>query len=119
MLGDHERITLCDPLSVTEFHSLMRRAYLILTDSGGVQEEATAMGKPVLVARNTTERSEGIRAGNIRLVGVSRDTVYRGVRALLTDPALHYAMSVSKNPYGDGNASARICDVIEKRLNIG
>ena len=119
ILGGCDRVVLCEPLGVVEFHDLIRRCYMVLTDSGGVQEEATAMGKPVLVARNTTERTEGIRSGNIRLVGVSRETVYRGVRELLVNPALHYAMSNGKNPYGDGKAAKRICNIVDKKLNIG
>ena len=114
MLGDCRGVFLCAPLGVEEFHKILATCYLVLTDSGGVQEEAAALGKPVLVLRNTTERAEGVEAGGIRLVGTTETTVYRGVCRLLDDRALYYAMSVAKNPYGDGNASKRIADTVER-----
>ena len=114
MLGSCKGVCLCDPLGVGEFHKILASCYMVLTDSGGVQEEAAALGKPVLVLRNRTERAEGIESGGIRLAGTSEATVYRGVCRLLDDRALYYAMSVSKNPYGDGNASKRIADAVER-----
>ena len=114
MLGSCKGVCLRDPLGVGEFHKILASCYMVLTDSGGVQEEAAALGKPVLVLRNRTERAEGIESGGIRLAGTSEATVYRGVCRLLDDRALYYAMSVSKNPYGDGNASKRIADAVER-----
>ena len=108
------KIRLCQPLSTIDFHNILARSYLVLTDSGGVQEEALALRKPVLVLRNTTERMEGIACGGSRLVGTKEETVYRSACDLLQNPALHYAMSVSNNPYGDGKASVRIADTVEK-----
>ena len=112
MLGTCKNISLCEPLGVGDFHKILSNCYLVLTDSGGVQEEASALGKPVLVLRNTTERVEGIESGGIRLAGTSEMSVYRGITKLLDDGALYYAMSVAKNPYGDGNASKRIADIV-------
>ena len=108
------RILLTEPLDVLDFHNFLARSYLILTDSGGIQEEAPSLGKPVLVLRDTTERPEGVAAGTLKLAGTDEETVYREFRRLLTDKAEYAAMSRAQNPYGDGFASVRIADVIEK-----
>ena len=110
----HDRVVLCQPLDVADFHKLLSHSYLVLTDSGGVQEEAVSVRKPVLVIRNTTERAEGVLSGGIRLVGTGEGSVYRGIRALLENKALYYAMTRSDSPFGRGGASQRIADVIEK-----
>ncbi|MEJ7542698.1 non-hydrolyzing UDP-N-acetylglucosamine 2-epimerase [Staphylococcus intermedius] len=112
-LSDHERIELIEPLEVVDFHNFAHQAHFILTDSGGVQEEAPSLGKPVLVLRDTTERPEGVEAGTLRLVGTDEADVYEATKALLTDEALYEAMSVAQNPYGDGQASLRICENIK------
>jgi len=113
-LGACERIHLCPPLDAVAFHNILSACYFVLTDSGGIQEEAAALGKPVLVARNTTERQEGLLSGGMRLVGTSEGTVYRGLRELLDNRGLYYAMARAKNPYGDGNASRCISDIMRK-----
>jgi UDP-N-acetylglucosamine 2-epimerase (non-hydrolysing) len=115
-LGGNENIRLIEPLDVLDFHNFMKRSYLILTDSGGIQEEAPALGKPVLVMRNTTERPEGIEAGTLRLVGVEEEGIYNTMKMLLEDENEYHKMSIAKNPYGDGYASVRIADVLEKYL---
>lgn len=107
-----ERIRLTEPLDVTDFHNFMARSYLILTDSGGIQEEATSLGKPVLVMRDTTERPEGIEAGTLKLVGTDEDRIYREFSKLLTDGDVYHAMSCAANPYGDGLACKRIADFL-------
>jgi len=112
ILGGHSRIRLCEPLDVIDFHNLMARSYLILTDSGGIQEEATALGKPVLVMRNTTERPEGLTAGNLALVGTEEDRVFTALQRLLEDPAEYRRMSAPSHLYGDGFASRRIADFL-------
>lgn len=109
-----ERVALCEPLGVVDFHKLLSRCYLVLTDSGGVQEEAVSLCRPTLVIRNTTERSEGVTSGGIRLVGTGEGSVYRGIRSLLENRALYYAMTRSDSPFGKGGASRTIADVIEK-----
>ena len=114
--GHHKRIRLIPPLDVLSFHNFLAQSYLILTDSGGIQEEAPSLGKPVLVLRDTTERPEGIDAGTLKLVGTSEEAVYEGFKSLLTDSALYDKMSSASNPYGDGYASARIADILESRL---
>lgn len=111
-LGDHPRIHLIDPLGVIDFHNFMARAHLILTDSGGIQEEAPTFGVPVLVLRDTTERPEGIEAGTLKLAGTSEENVYRLAKELLTDPAAYEKMAKAANPYGDGHAAERIVKVI-------
>ena len=111
-LGDDERIHIIEPLNVLDFHNFMARSYLILTDSGGIQEEAPSLGKPVLVMRDTTERPEGIAAGTLRLVGTNEDTIYREFKNLLENRDAYLAMSRASNPYGDGHASERIADAI-------
>jgi UDP-N-acetylglucosamine 2-epimerase (non-hydrolysing) len=111
-LGGLEKVHLIDPLDYEPFANLMSRAHLILTDSGGVQEEAPALGKPVLVLRDTTERPEAVAAGTVKLIGTDRDVVYNEAKTLLTDEAAYSRMAESVNPYGDGKASQRIIQAI-------
>ena len=115
-LGDCPRIRLVEPLEVVECHNLLARSYLILTDSGGIQEEAPSLGKPVIVLRDTTERPEGLKAGTLKLAGTDEGTIYRLVRELLTDEGEYERMSKASNPYGDGKASKRIADAIAERF---
>lgn len=112
LLGGHPRIKLIEPLDVFELHNLFPHTHMILTDSGGLQEEAPSFGVPVLVLRETTERPEGIDAGTLELVGTGEDKVYERARALLTDAGLYRKMSQAANPYGDGKASERIVQAI-------
>ncbi len=112
-LGDCDRIRIIEPLDVLDFHNFMARSYLILTDSGGIQEEAPSLGKPVLVMRDTTERPEGIAAGTLKLVGTEEKVIYDAFRKLLTDENEYAAMSKASNPYGDGFACKRIADILE------
>lgn len=118
VLGDDERIHIIEPLDVVDFHNFLSRSYMILTDSGGIQEEAPSLGKPVLVMRNTTERPEGVAAGTLKLVGTDEETIYRCFKELLDDPAVYSAMSNASNPYGDGLASRRIADILEGKPSI-
>ena len=111
-LSGNDRIQLIEPLDVLDFHNLMARSFLILTDSGGIQEEAPSLGKPVLVARNTTERPEGVEAGTLRLVGTSEQNLYDALDTLLTNEDEYRSMSQAANPYGDGFASRRIVDAL-------
>lgn len=111
--GD-ERFHIIEPLDVIDFHNFMARSYLILTDSGGIQEEAPSLGKPVLVMRDTTERPEGLKAGTLRLVGTQEETIYREFKRLISDREAYLAMSRAVNPYGDGHACERIADILEK-----
>ncbi|MBR3874796.1 MAG: UDP-N-acetylglucosamine 2-epimerase (non-hydrolyzing) [Clostridia bacterium] len=111
-----DRIRMIEPLDVLDFHNLMARAYLILTDSGGIQEEAPALGKPVLVMRDTTERPEGVSAGTLRLVGTDEEPIYAAVKELLTDEIAYMEMSRAVNPYGDGHASQYIADILAREL---
>ena len=111
-LGGSGRIRLIPPLEVVEFQNLMARSTLILTDSGGIQEEAPSLGKPVIVLRDTTERPEGIAAGTLKLAGTQEETIYRLIRELLTDGQEYARMAHASNPYGDGQASRRIADAI-------
>lgn len=113
-LENHERIRLIEPLSVLDFHNFLAHCFLVLTDSGGLQEEAPALNKPVLVMRHTTERPEGVEAGCLRLVGTSEGSVYRGVRELLENEALYAVMAQAPNPYGDGFAARNIADYLER-----
>ena len=113
-LGGCERIRIIEPLDVLDFHNFLARSYMILTDSGGIQEEAPSLGKPVLVMRDTTERPEGIAAGTLKLVGTDEDVIYENFRTLLDDRAAYEAMSKASNPYGDGHACERIADILEK-----
>ncbi len=114
--GGQERIHMIEPLDVLDFHNLMAHAYLIMTDSGGIQEEAPALGKPVLVMRDTTERPEGVVAGTLKLVGTDENTIYAAVRELLTDPAAYHEMEHAVNPYGDGHASRYIAEILAREL---
>lgn len=107
------RVRLVPPLDVLDFHNFLARTYLVLTDSGGIQEEAPSLGKPVLVLRNTTERPEGVETGSLRLVGTDESAIYNAIHALLTDASAYKAMSVAANPYGDGFAAKRIADIVE------
>lgn len=109
-----ESVRLIAPLDVLDFHNFMARSYLILTDSGGIQEEAPSLGKPVLVMRDTTERPEGVAAGTLKLVGTNEDEIYRSCKALLDDSSAYREMSHASNPYGDGHASKRIADALAK-----
>ncbi|MCD1160631.1 MULTISPECIES: non-hydrolyzing UDP-N-acetylglucosamine 2-epimerase [Peribacillus] len=121
VLGDDPRVHLIEPLDVLDFHNFASRAYLILTDSGGIQEEAPSLGVPVLVLRDTTERPEGIAAGTLRLAGTDEQTIYDLAHELLTDQEVHEKMSKASNPYGDGNASVRIAEAIRyyfKQVNM-
>ena len=117
-LDGHPRIHLIAPLSVDEMHNLMARCYLVMTDSGGLQEEAPALGKPVLVLRKETERPEAVRAGTVRLAGVEEEAVFSQAARLLTDPAAYAAMAHAVNPYGDGQACRRIADAVEWHFGL-
>ncbi len=112
--GREERMHIIEPLDVLDFHNFMKHSYLILTDSGGIQEEAPSLGKPVLVMRDTTERPEGIEAGTLRLVGTNEDTIYEEFSRLLNDREAYDRMACASNPYGDGHACERIADILEK-----
>ncbi|WP_405383557.1 non-hydrolyzing UDP-N-acetylglucosamine 2-epimerase [Phascolarctobacterium sp.] len=112
---DDDKIHIIEPLDVLDFHNFMARAHLILTDSGGIQEEAPSLGKPVLVMRDTTERPEGIAAGTLRLVGTKEDVIYREFKRLLDDVQAYERMAHAANPYGDGHACEKIADILEKR----
>lgn len=113
ILGGDERIRIIEPLDVLDFHNFLARSYLILTDSGGIQEEAPSLGKPVLVMRDTTERPEGIAAGTLKLVGTDEEVIYKSFKQLLEDQEEYERMSTASNPYGDGYASVRIADILE------
>lgn len=117
-LGNDDRIHIIEPLDVLDFHNFLSRSYLILTDSGGIQEEAPSLGKPVLVMRDTTERPEGIAAGTLKLVGTEEETIYKEFSRLLSDKAEYDAMSKASNPYGDGHACERIADILEAQNHI-
>ena len=112
ILSDHDRIHLIEPLDVMDFHNIAAKSYFIMSDSGGVQEEAPSLGKPVLVLRDTTERPEGVSAGTLKLVGTQSDSVRQAMESLLTDESLYHQMSQASNPYGDGKAAQRITQVI-------
>ena len=115
-LGDCERVKLIPPLEVIQFHNLLAHSYLILTDSGGIQEEAPSLGKPVVVLRDTTERPEGIEAGTLKLAGTDEEKIFEIVDELLSDREEYERMSHASNPYGDGYASRRIADAIVERF---
>ncbi|MFJ5581125.1 non-hydrolyzing UDP-N-acetylglucosamine 2-epimerase, partial [Bacillus anthracis] len=117
ILGDHGRIHLIEPLDVIDFHNVAARSYLMLTDSGGVQEEAPSLGVPALVLRDTTERPEGIEAGTLKLAGTDEETIFSLADELLSDKEAHDKMSKASNPYGDGRASERIVEAILKHFN--
>lgn len=113
IFGSDDRIHIIEPLDVLDFHNFMARAHLILTDSGGIQEEAPALGKPVLVMRNTTERPEGVKAGTLKLVGTSEDVIYREFKNLLENQIEYDKMAHAANPYGDGHACERIVEILQ------
>ena len=113
ILGGYDRIHIIEPLEVLDFHNFLARSYMILTDSGGIQEEAPSLGKPVLVMRDTTERPEGIAAGTLKLVGTDEETIYNSFKLLLENAEEYDKMSKASNPYGDGFASQRIADILE------
>ena len=113
-LGDCDRIHIIEPLDVLDFHNFLARCYMILTDSGGVQEEAPSLGKPVLVMRDTTERPEGVAAGTLKLVGTDEETIYKNFKELLDNKEMYDKMSKASNPYGDGFACKRIADILEE-----
>lgn len=117
MLGDIEAVRLVEPLDVIAFHNLLNQAYIILTDSGGIQEEAPSLGKPVLVLRDTTERPEGITSGTLKLIGTKKEAIYSATKELLTKKESYDAMSKASNPYGDGMASQRIIKALKKELD--
>ena len=113
-LADCPNLRMTEPLDVVDCHNIMARSYLILTDSGGIQEEAPSLGKPVLVMRDTTERPEGVLAGTLKLVGTNEESIYRNFKLLLDDTDAYKRMAETKNPYGDGLSCRRIADIIER-----
>ena len=119
VLGNNKKIKLIEPLEVVDFHNFINKSYLILTDSGGIQEEAPSLGKPVLVLRDTTERPEGIQAGTLKLAGTDENTIYKLTKNLLENKEEYLKMSKASNPYGDGHASKRIVDAIIERYSKG
>ncbi len=118
ILGNCERIKMIEPLEVFDFHNFQNKAYIILSDSGGIQEEAPSLGKPVLVLRDTTERPEGIKAGTLKLAGTDENKIYELTKELLTNEEVYNSMSYASNPYGDGHASEKITDIIIKKLSL-
>lgn len=114
VLGDSDRIRLVEPLEVIDFHNFLNKSYLILTDSGGIQEEAPSLGKPVLVMRDTTERPEGVAAGTLKLVGTDEEVIYQHFKELLVNEESYKQMAHAANPYGDGTTSQQIADIIEQ-----
>lgn len=117
VLGDNNKVHLIDPLEVLDFHNFLNKSYIIMTDSGGIQEEAPSLGKPVLVLRDTTERPEGVSAGTLRLAGTDEDDIYDLTKLLLTNKDEYNKMSKSSNPYGDGMSSKYIVDEIIKKFS--
>nr|WP_052245704.1 UDP-N-acetylglucosamine 2-epimerase (non-hydrolyzing) [Sporosarcina sp. ZBG7A] len=117
LLGNNDRIHLIEPLEVVDFHNFAARSHIILTDSGGIQEEAPSLGKPVIVLRDTTERPEGIDAGTLKLAGTDEDTIFKLADELLSDQTAYESMAKASNPYGDGHASERIVEALKKYLN--
>lgn len=115
ILGDNKQVHIIEPLDVIDFHNFQAHSFMILTDSGGIQEEAPSLGKPVLVMRNTTERPEGIAAGTLKLVGTEEEMIYQNFKQLLEDDKEYSKMSNASNPYGDGFASKRIADILENK----
>ena len=111
-----DKVKLIEPLEVFDFHNFQNKSFIILTDSGGIQEEAPSLGKPVLVLRDTTERPEGIKAGTLKLVGTNEDIIYEETKKLLTDKEIYESMSMASNPYGDGTASKQIVDAIVRKF---
>lgn len=119
ILGDMDRVKLTDPVDVQDMHNLMNRCYMIMTDSGGLQEEAPSLGKPVLVLRTETERPEAVSAGTVKLVGVNEEDIYNAASSLLKDTTEYEKMAKAVNPYGDGNASKRIVQAILHNFGLG
>lgn len=119
ILGDLERVHLVEPLDLKDMHNLMKRSYLVMTDSGGLQEEVPSLGKPVLVLRNVTERPEGIEAGTLKLAGIEKETIYNLASELLTNKELYAQMAEAKNPFGDGRASERIVEALLHEFKLG
>ncbi|WP_017549612.1 non-hydrolyzing UDP-N-acetylglucosamine 2-epimerase [Salinicoccus carnicancri] len=117
-LSDHDRIEIIEPLDVFDFHNFAAKSHIILTDSGGVQEEAPSLGKPVLVLRDTTERPEGVEAGTLKLAGIQKENIYNMTKELLTEDEMYERMASAANPYGDGRASERICENIKYYYEI-
>ena len=117
ILGNNEKVKLIAPLEVIDFHNFLNKSYMILTDSGGIQEEAPSLGKPVLVLRDTTERPEGIEAGTLKLAGTNEEKIYSLTKELLTNKEMYDKMSMASNPYGDGHASEKIADAIINRYS--
>lgn len=115
-LGDCNRVHIIEPLDVLDFHNFLSRSYLILTDSGGIQEEAPSLGKPVLVMRDTTERPEGIKAGTLKLVGTNEENIYLNIKLLLEDDKMYKKMAQASNPYGDGTACEKISNILLRGL---
>ncbi len=118
ILGGHERIKLIDPVNADELHNAIKRGYLVLTDSGGLQEEAPSLGKPVLVLRNETERPEAVEAGTVKIAGVDEENIYNMTRELIEKPEEYEKMAHAVNPYGDGHACRRIADAIEWKFGL-
>lgn len=119
-LGDNDKVRIIEPLDVIDFHNFMNKSYLIVTDSGGIQEEAPSLGKPVLIVRDTTERPEGIEAGTLKLIGTDYSNIFESIKELLSNKKLYQKMSKATNPYGDGSSSIRIVEIILKKLlNVG
>ena len=114
-LGNCDRVHIIEPLEVLDFHNFLARSFMILTDSGGIQEEAPSLGKPVLVMRDTTERPEGVLAGTLKLVGTDEQVIYDNFKLLLENQKAYDTMSKASNPYGDGLACKRIADILEDR----
>ncbi len=114
ILGDNQNVKLIEPLDVIDFHNFINKSYLVLTDSGGIQEEAPSLGKPVLVLRDTTERPEGLQAGTLKLVGTNEEKIYNATYELLSNENAYNKMANAINPYGDGLASERIIEIILK-----
>jgi UDP-N-acetylglucosamine 2-epimerase (non-hydrolysing) len=112
IFANHPRIKLIEPMEVLDFHNFIKKSFLILSDSGGIQEEASALGKPLLVLRDTTERPEGVTAGTLRLVGTKEEDIYKNTYELLSNQVIYDKMSNATNPYGDGNASKYIADIL-------
>lgn len=118
IFGDNDRIHLIEPLDVLDFHNFLNRSHIIMTDSGGIQEEAPSLGKPVLVLRNTTERPEGVEAGTLKLAGIDEEAIYNVTKELLINKEIYDSMSKASNPYGDGNASKYIVDAIVNKFKV-
>ncbi len=117
ILGNQERIHMIEPLDVFDFHNFIARSYMVMTDSGGIQEEAPSLGKPVLVLRDTTERPEGVAAGTLKLTGTQEDTIYSIATQLLNNKEMYNKMSIASNPYGDGHASKRIVEYLLQSIS--